>query len=116
MYLMMPPAFTLLTRYPGVRPYCGPIGLLIAVSYLIMSSFATKIWQLAASQGILSALGSGHLFCPTTLCLDEWFIARKGMAYGTLWAGKSLSGCVFPFIMSSLLSRFGARTTLHVWA
>ena len=38
------------------------------------------------------------------------------MAYGTLWAGKSLAGVVFPFIMSSLLSRFGSRITLQIWA
>jgi len=88
----------------------------MAVSSLIMSSFATKVWQLIASQGVLCAIGSGLLFSPTTLYLDEWFIARKGMAYGTIWAGKSLAGCVFPFIMSSLLSRFGPRTTLQAWA
>lgn len=65
---------------------------------------------------MLCAIGSGLLFSPTTLYLDEWFIARKGMAYGTIWAGKSVGGAVFPFIMSSLLSKFGPRTTLLSWS
>ena len=113
---MMPLTFTLLTRYPKLRPYTGPLGLFVTVSSLMMSSFATKAWQLIASQGVLCALGSGLLFSPTTLYLDEWFIARKGMAYGILWAGKSAGGCVFPFLMSGLLSRFGPRTTLLAWS
>lgn len=112
----MPLTFTLLTRYPKLRPYTGPLGLFITVSSLIMSSFATKTWQLIASQGVLCALGSGLLFSPTTLYLDEWFITRKGVAYGTLWAGKSTGGVAFPFLMSGLLSRFGPRTTLLAWS
>lgn len=116
MYLMMPLTFTLLTRYPHLRPYCGPAGLLITVASLVLSSYAKEVWQLIASQGILCAIGSGLLFSPTTLYLDEWFISRKGMAYGTIWAGKAASGVVFPFLMSSLLSKYGAKTTLQAWA
>jgi MFS family permease len=116
MYLMMPITFTLLTRYPYLRPYCGPVGLAITVGSLILSSFSTQVWQLIASQGVLCAIGSGLLFSPTTLYLDEWFISRKGLAYGTIWAGKSLAGVIFPFLMSALLTRFGARTTLRAWA
>ncbi|KAI8262167.1 hypothetical protein K4K53_012342 [Colletotrichum sp. SAR 10_77] len=32
------------------------------------------------------------MFTPTTLYLDEWFIKRKGLAYGVMWAGKSAAG------------------------
>ncbi|RFU28808.1 hypothetical protein B7463_g7507, partial [Scytalidium lignicola] len=116
MYLMMPLSFTALTRYPFLRPYCGPVGLLITASSLIGSAYATKVWHLLASQGVLCAIGSGLLFSPTTLYLDEWFIARKGLAYGTIWAGKSVGGVVIPFIMSSLLTRFGPRVTLLAWS
>lgn len=116
MYLMMPLTFTLLASYPRMRRYCGPAGLLITVGSLVLSSYATKVWQLIASQGVLCAIGSGLLFSPTTLYLDEWFVARKGMAYGVMWAGKAASGVVFPFLMSSLLKTFGPRTTLQAWA
>jgi MFS family permease len=116
MYLMMPLTFTLLASYPRLRRYCGPVGLLITVGSLILSSYATEVWQLIASQGVLCAIGSGLLFSPTTLYLDEWFVTRKGMAYGVMWAGKAASGVVFPFLMSSLLKNFGPRTTLQAWA
>ncbi|KAL3422235.1 hypothetical protein PVAG01_06391 [Phlyctema vagabunda] len=116
MYLMMPITFTVLSRYPQLRPYCGPLGMVLTVGSLILSAYATKIWQLIASQGVLCAIGSGLLFSPTTLYLDEWFVSRKGMAYGTMWAGKSAGGVIFPFLMSSLLNRFGPRVTLQAWA
>jgi MFS family permease len=116
MYLMMPLTFTFLTRHPRARPYCGPVGLALTVTSMILSAFATKVWQLIASQGVLCAIGCGLLFSPITLYLDEWFIARKGMAYGTMWAGKSAAGVAMPFVMSSLLNRFGPRTTLLAWA
>lgn len=116
MYLMMPLTFTILTRYPRLRPYCGPLGLTITIASLVLSSFATHVWELIVSQGVLCAIGSGLLFSPTTLCLDEWFTSRKGMAYGTMWAGKSIAGVILPFVMQSLLASYGPRTALRVWA
>jgi nitrate/nitrite transporter NarK len=105
-----------LTCYPRFRPYCGPLGLAITISSLVLSSFATQVWQLIASQGVLCAIGSALLFSPTTLYLDEWFTSRKGMAYGTMWAGKSVTGVILPFAMQSLLTSYGSRTTLRIWA
>jgi MFS family permease len=116
MYLMSPISFTLLTRHPWLRPYFGPAGLVIAVGSLTLSSYATQIWQLIACQGVLCAIGSGLLYSSSTLYLEEWFTSRKGMAYGTIGAAKSAAGAIFPFLMSSLLHRYGPRTTLQAWA
>lgn len=116
MYLMQPIIFTLLTRYPRMRRFCGPAGLCIAVLALVLSSFATSVWQLILTQGVLCAIGSGMLFAPTTLYLDEWFVTRKGMAYGVMWTGKNVAGVVMPFIMSALLDKYGPSTTLKAWA
>jgi hypothetical protein len=61
MYLMMPVTFTLLTKYPRLRPYTGPLGLFLTVVSLIGSSYARNIWQLILSQGVLCAVvGDGH--------------------------------------------------------
>jgi hypothetical protein len=38
------------------------------------------------------------------------------MAYGTMWAGKSVAGVILPFIMHSWLALYGPRTALRVWA
>ncbi|PYH45144.1 putative MFS monocarboxylate transporter [Aspergillus saccharolyticus JOP 1030-1] len=80
-----------------------------------MSSFAQTVWQLIATQGVLCGLGNGLVFSPTTLLLDQWFIRRKGLAYGIMWAGKSVCGVALPFVTSASLERYGVRTTLRAW-
>lgn len=116
MYLMMPLTVTFLTRYPRLRLHRGPVGLAVTTSSLMISSSATQVWQLIASHGVLCAIGSSLLFSPPTLYLNEWFASRKGMAYGTMWAGKSIAGVILPFVMQSLLASCGPRTTLRAWA
>ncbi|KAI9758602.1 MAG: hypothetical protein M4579_002978 [Chaenotheca gracillima] len=116
LYLSAPIMFTLLTRYPRMRRFCGPVGLVITVVSLVLSSLASSVWQLIATQGVLCAIGSGLLYSPTTLYLDEWFIRRKGLAYGVMGGAKSLTGVVLPFIMSASLEKYGFRTTLRAWA
>lgn len=115
MYLISPFTFTILTRWPRLRRWFGPLGLVLAAVGFLMSSFATTVWQLIATQGVMCALGCGLLFTPTTLYLDEWFVKRKGLAYGIMWAGKSAAGVGIPFAMEVSLQRFGPSVTLQAW-
>ena len=48
--------------------------------------------------------------------MDEWFIRRKGFAFGVMWAGTGVSGVVIPFIMEWGLNRYGYSTMLRAWA
>ena len=116
MYLISPFTFTTLTRWPRLRRWFGPLGLALTAIGLLMSSFAKSVGQLIATQGVVCALGCGLLFTPTTLYLDEWFIERKGLAYGVMWAGKSAAGVGVPFAMETSLQRFGPARTLQGWA
>ncbi|KAH7171378.1 major facilitator superfamily domain-containing protein [Dactylonectria macrodidyma] len=116
MYLMMPLAFILLNRYPRLRRWCGPLGLLITAVSLTVSAFASNVGALIATQGVLYALGCSLIFSPISLYMDEWFVERKGFAYGVMWAGKSAVGVAMPFLFSALLQRFSLRSTLLSWA
>ncbi|KAI1091593.1 MFS general substrate transporter [Rostrohypoxylon terebratum] len=116
LYLMMPITFTLLTKYPHLRHWFLRLGLLLTTGCLTASSFATSARWLIATQGVLHAIGCGLLFSPTSLYLDEWFSARKGLAYGAMWSGKSVAGAGMPFLTSALLNRYGVGTTLRVYA
>ncbi|KAE8309450.1 major facilitator superfamily domain-containing protein [Aspergillus transmontanensis] len=115
LYLLSPISFTLLTRFPQLQKYCAPVGLLLSVSGSLLSSFSITVWHLIVTQGVLCAVGNGLVFSPTTLYLDQWFVRRKGLAYGIMWAAKSICGVVLPFLASACLERFGARTTLRAW-
>ena len=87
MYLGSPFSFTLLQRFPLHRRFCAVAGLATMTTSLVASSFATRVWHLIFTQGVLYAIGGSMLYTPTIIFLDEWFIARKGLAFGVMWAG-----------------------------
>lgn len=48
--------------------------------------------------------------------LNEWFVERRGLAYGVLFAAAGLSGTGLPFLTEYLLERFGYSNTLRMFA
>ncbi|RFU26217.1 hypothetical protein B7463_g10120, partial [Scytalidium lignicola] len=116
MYLGAPLVFFILHSWPHLRRYSGIVGLAIITLALIASSFANAVWQLILTQGVLYAIGGALLYAPTILYLDEWFIAKKGFAFGVMWGGTGASGVIVPLVMSWGLSKYGFRTMLRVWA
>ncbi|KAF4452586.1 hypothetical protein F53441_4605 [Fusarium austroafricanum] len=116
MYLMMPFSFFILTRYPRLRHLCGPVGLLVTTASLTASAFVNTVGALIATQGFLYSLGCGLLFSPISHYMNEWFVERKGMALGVMWAGKSATGIAMPFVFDALLSHISLRATLLAWA
>lgn len=48
--------------------------------------------------------------------IDEWFVKRKGLAYGIMWSGTSLAGVILPLILERLLESYGYKTTIIIWA
>ncbi|XEV02000.1 hypothetical protein FSHL1_007287 [Fusarium sambucinum] len=115
MYLMMPLAFITLNRFPILRKWCGPLGLVITIISLTSSAFTSNVAGLIATQGVLYAIGCSLLFSPISLYMDEWFVERKGFAYGVMWSGKSFFGVALPFLFNFLLQRFGLKATLLSW-
>jgi MFS family permease len=112
---MMPVAFLVLRRYPFLRRWCGPLGLVLTVVSLVSSAFVSSVGGLIATQGVLYAVGCGLLFSPISMYMDEWFVERKGLAYGVMWSGKAAVGVAMPFVFSKLLDSFGLRATLLSW-
>ncbi|KAF9695081.1 hypothetical protein EKO04_006839 [Ascochyta lentis] len=115
MYLSAPLVFGLLAWYPWVRRYCIMVGLFIMCLSLGLSSLSTTVPQLIASQGVFYAVGGAMCYSPTITFMDEWFVKRKGLAFGCMWAGTGLGGVIIPLLLQHLLNRYGFRTTLHVW-
>ncbi len=87
MYLGSPFSFALLQRFPLQRRFCAIAGLVTMATALVASSFATRVSHLILTQGVLYAIGGSMLYTLTIIFLDEWFIARKGLAFGVMWAG-----------------------------
>jgi predicted MFS family arabinose efflux permease len=61
-------------------------------------------------------IGFLTLTYPIVSMVDEWWIARKGMAFGVISAASGASGVVMPFIIEALLNKYGYKTTLRAIA
>ncbi|OLN81569.1 Monocarboxylate transporter 8 [Colletotrichum chlorophyti] len=116
MYLSGPLVIGLLRLFPRHGRHAPILGLLIMCFSLAMSSFSSTVTHLIVTQGVFYAIGGAITYCPCILYLDEWFVRRKGMAYGIMWSGTGLAGVLLPLLMEHLLSTTGFRTTLRLWS
>lgn len=116
MYFAAPIIYALLRKYPKYRKACSVIGFIILLAGLIGASFATSVTQLLATQGVLYAVGGSIHYFPAFLYLDEWFVQRRGLAYGIVWAGTGTSGIAIPLTMEWIMANWGFRTALRAWA
>ena len=116
MYLASLLVAIVVQRYPQSRRALNLIGLAIVAVALIAASFCTSSGALLATQGVLYAVGGLTLYFPAMYLIDEWFIARKGLAYAIIWTGTGVGGAIFPFVSDWMLSSYGFRTALRAWA
>jgi MFS family permease len=116
MYMIIIPAFALLKCFPRLRAWATPAGLVIMCLALGLGSFSTTVTHLIVTQGILYAIGGGLAWTPILFYIEEWWVRRRGFAYGATMAGLGLSASILPIILQWLLSNYGFRTTLRVYA
>ncbi len=79
-------------------------------------SFATTLEALIITQGVMYGIGFLIFYYPILSFLNEFWVERRGMAYGIMCASSGLSGVVMPFIIEALLDRYGYQTTLRAIA
>ncbi|OIW33210.1 MFS general substrate transporter [Coniochaeta ligniaria NRRL 30616] len=116
MYLDVPLTIAFLRLYPRLGRWAPIAGLLIMCLGLAMSSFSTSVTHLIVTQGVFYAIGGSIAYTPCIVYMDEWFVKKKGLAYGIMWSGTGLAGVVLPLLLQSLLDRYGFKTTLRLWA
>ncbi|KAI9712179.1 MAG: hypothetical protein M1828_001740 [Chrysothrix sp. TS-e1954] len=115
-YFFSPVIALIIQRWQASRKPCAFIGLVLIAVALVGASFARKVTDLIATQGVLFGLGTAFIYNPFVFYLDDWFDKRMGFAYGCLWAGTGLGGLVTPLLMGWGLDRFGFRTMLRAWS
>ncbi|KAJ7879018.1 MFS general substrate transporter [Mycena olivaceomarginata] len=101
-------------RYPHHRRKSMWLGAALCSGTLFAASYATRIFQLIILQGVLYAIGGSLLYLPCISYMSEWFIARRGMANGILFAGTSAGGLLIPLALPLLTGKYGLATTLRI--
>lgn len=61
-------------------------------------------------------MGFITFYYPILSMLNEFWIARKGMAFGVMCSASGVSGAVFPFAIEAALRKYGYPTTLRAVA
>jgi MFS family permease len=116
MYMTIVPWFAVLKYFPRFRRWATPAGLVILCLALGLGSLSTSVPHLILTQGIFYAIGGGLAWTPILFNIEEWWVRRRGFAFGATMAGLGLSGAVLPVILEWLLHSYGFRTTLRVCA
>ncbi|KAF5676483.1 monocarboxylate transporter 2 [Fusarium circinatum] len=92
------------------------VGWPICIGGLVAGSFANTLGTLILTQGVAYGIGFLILYYPILMMVNEYWIARRGMAYGLLCGASGVSGAVMPFVVQALLSTYGYQTTLRAVA
>ena len=114
MYIDISIWFAILKYFPNFRKWATPVGLGIVCLALGLGSFSTNVAHLVVTQGIIYAVGGGLAWTPILFYIEEWWVQRRGFAYGTTMAGLGLSGAILPVILEGLLPSYRFRTPRRV--
>lgn len=112
-FLGAPFATPLVKKYHAWQRHMIWFGSALCMVSLVGASFCKSVAGLAATQGALYATGFLILYYPLLSMMNEWFVRRRGLAYGILFAGGGFSGVGLPFLLEFLLARLGYKITLR---
>ncbi|ETN38273.1 uncharacterized protein HMPREF1541_06304 [Cyphellophora europaea CBS 101466] len=91
-------------------------GWALAIIGVLGSSFSKSLGAIIFTQGVMYGVGFTVFYYPIIGMVNEYWVARRGMAYGLLCSASGVSGIIFPFSLEAMLNRYGSATTLRAVA
>ncbi len=92
----------------NMRVWMGTCMLIAAICEFGMS-FMTAIWQYWMLQFIMMFAFTGCMFLPINTLLARWFVDKKGLATGIVYAGAGVGGMVFSPLLKMCIETVGWR-------
>lgn len=110
--MLLAPLATYLTRKFGKRSVlvCGSV---LQCSGYVAASFATKVWHLYLSQGLLVGCGIGFIVIPSMAILSQWFSKKRSLANGISSAGSGVGGMILTWGTASMIRSMGLAWALR---
>ena len=100
--MIVAPLVTVLTRLTSIKVPMAS-GAAVLGGAFIAASFASQIWHLYLSQGVLVGIGVGCLYIPSLPVLSQWFASRRSLANGISAAGSGIGGLIFSFAIGAMI-------------
>lgn len=111
--MLSAPIVTKLTRHLGTKPPML-LGTVLLGGSFIAASFASRIWHLYLTQGVLFGLGLGFTWLPSPGILSQWFGRRRSFAQGVASAGSGTGGIIFSLATGVMIRRLGLAWALRI--
>ena len=92
------------------------LGGVVCAAGMFSSSFATNIYVLYLTYGLVWGFGSCLCYCSALFLLPQFFRARLGLANGIVFFGAPVGTLVYSAVMQKLLSYLGLAKTFRVLA
>jgi predicted MFS family arabinose efflux permease len=115
-YLGAPIITPFIRRWSRYRTHMILVGWPLCIVALVAGSFADRLGTLILTQGVMYGIGFIIFYYPILSMVDEFWVRRRGMAYGLLCSASGASGAVTPLVLQVLLRKYGYRTTLRAVA
>jgi MFS family permease len=90
------------------------VGTVACPLALILASFATQVWHVFLTQGVLFGLGASFVWFPCIGASQQWFSQRRGLAIGLAMSGSGIGGLVVSNIAQAAISSVGYRWALRI--
>ncbi|SCU87716.1 LAFA_0E08394g1_1 [Lachancea sp. 'fantastica'] len=100
------PTAMILARVVGFKPTMS-LGVIFLFAGFFLASFATKLWQLYLTQGVLFGLGIAFVFVPATTILPGWFLKKRSTAFGLSLLGTGAGGVIYSIAAQEMITRTG---------
>ncbi|KAK5981456.1 Monocarboxylate transporter [Trichostrongylus colubriformis] len=84
-------------------------GATIAIVGCTSSYFASKMWHIILSVGVIMGIGSGLMYCPAIVIVTMYFEKRRSFATGIAVTGAGVGTMVFSPINDYVMSHYGWR-------
>jgi MFS family permease len=113
--MLAAPLVTLIVRKLGTKPPMI-LGVALQTGGFIIASFATQIWHLYISQGLLLGIGQGFIFIPFSPILPQWFSTKRTLAMGIGSAGSGVGGLLFSFGIQAIIDNISLGWAFRITA
>lgn len=92
------------------------LGTVLEFGGLLAASYASKVWHLYLTQGVLFGFGMGFLYIPASSVLPGWFSTKRSFAIGLAASGAGIGGLVYNLVAGRTIERCGVGTTYKILA
>ena len=99
----------------GPRLVCSAGMVLIALG-LLATSWASSLWMVYISYGLLVGLGIAFVYTPSIASVQPWFTLRRGLAGGIASSGIGAGTLLVPVLVAMAMGEMPWRQAMRVLA